>query len=193
MNLAGRILHWAGWKFTINITPLDKCVIVIAPHTSNWDFILGELAIHSVGMKAGFLMKSTWFFFPLGFLMRGLGGIAVNRKHSGNVTHAVVEAFNTHQRLAIGITPEGTRSANPHWHTGALRIAKEAQVPLVLAYFDYGKREVCIDRIMQLTDDVDADMLRIKQYYRHFTARYPEKFTTGLDEEDRAQQFNQQH
>ena len=62
-----------GWKFVVNIPPLKKCVICVAPHTSNWDFIMGELAIHSVGMKAGFLMKDTWFFFPVGQLMKALG------------------------------------------------------------------------------------------------------------------------
>lgn len=180
MGLAGWILDKAGWVFTVNTQIPDKCVIVIAPHTSNWDFVLGELAIHSVGLKAGFLMKSAWFFFPLGCLMRKLGGIPVNRREHGVVTQAVVEAFNRHDRFAIGVTPEGTRSANPNWHTGALRIAREAGVPLLLAYIDYGLREVCIDCTFDLTDDMDEDMKSIKQYYRYYTARYPEKFTTGL-------------
>jgi len=112
--------------------------------------------------------------------MRKLGGIPVNRREHGGVTQAVINAFNSHDRLAIGITPEGTRSANPDWHKGALHIAREAQVPLVLAYFDYGIQEVCIDQYFELTDDVDADMTRLKRYFSQFTARYPEKFVTGL-------------
>lgn len=182
MNFSARILKWAGWTFKVNLAMPDKCIIVIAPHTSNWDFILGELGIHSVGMKAGFLMKDTWFFFPLGYLMKGLGGIPVNRRQHGNLTQSIVEAYNATPRLAIGVTPEGTRSANPNWHKGAIFMARDARVPLVLAYFDYRQRVVCIDREFPLSDDADADMARIKHYFmQHGCGRYPEKFVTGLE------------
>ena len=172
----------AGWTFKVNLTMPDKCVIVIAPHTSNWDFILGELAIHSVGMKAGFLMKDTWFFFPLGYLLKGFGVIPVNRRQHGNLTQSIVEAYNATPKLAIGVTPEGTRSANPNWHKGAIFMARDAGVPLVLAYFDYKEHVVCIDKVFELSDDAEADLMRIKQYYRHCHAKYPEKFVTGLED-----------
>ena len=181
MNLSGWILKKTGWTFKVNLTMPDKCIIIIAPHTSNWDFILGELAIHSVGMKAGFLMKDTWFFFPLGYLLRGLGGIPVNRRQHGNLTQSIVEAYNITSKLAIGVTPEGTRSANPNWHKGAIFMARDAQVPVVLAYFDYDNKVVCIDKEFELSDDADADMLRIKQYFaQHGSGKYHEKFVTGL-------------
>ena len=148
MNLSGWILKKTGWTFKVNLEMPDKCIIVIAPHTSNWDFILGELGIHSVGMKAGFLMKDTWFFFP----------------------------------VAIGVTPEGTRSANPNWHKGAIFMARDAKVPLVLAYFDYNNRVVCIDRELELSDDADADLIRIKRYFKqNGCGKFPEKFVTGLE------------
>ncbi len=182
MNFSGWILKKAGWTFKVNLTMPDKCIIVIAPHTSNWDFILGELAIHSVGMKAGFLMKDTWFFFPVGYLMKALGGIPVNRRQHGNLTQSIVEAYNTTPRLAIGVTPEGTRSANPNWHKGAIFMARDARVPLVLAYFDYKQRVVCIDREFELSDDADGDLSRIKQYFmQHGSPKFPEKFVTGLE------------
>ncbi len=182
MNIAGWILKKFGWSFKVNLSLPDKCIIVIAPHTSNWDFILGELAIHSVGMKAGFLMKDTWFFFPLGYLLKGLGGIPVNRRQHGNLTQSIVEAYNTAGKLAIGVTPEGTRSPNPNWHKGAIFMAREAGVPMVLAYFDYKSRLVCIDREIPLTDDADADLISIKQYYmQHGHGKYPDKFITGLE------------
>ena len=181
MNLSGWILKKAGWTFKVNLTVPDKCVIIVAPHTSNWDFILGELAIHSAGLKAGFLMKDTWFFFPMGFLLKALGGIPVNRRQHGHLTQSIVNAYNTTPKLAIGVTPEGTRSANPNWHKGAIFMARDAKVPLLLAYFDYEQRVVCIDKVLELTDDPDADLLRIKQYYQPFKGRYPEKFVTGLE------------
>jgi len=177
MNLAGWILKKAGWKFNINIPPTPKCVIAIAPHTSNWDFILGELAIRSVGMKAGFLMKDTWFFFPLGYFMRAIGGIPVKQSKNTRVTDSVVAAFKSRDELVIGVTPEGTRSARERWRTGFMHIAREAEVPLALAYIDYPSRTVCIDRFYELTGDIDADMAGIKEYYSHYTGRFPEKFT----------------
>ena len=173
-----------GWKFVVNIPPLKKCVICVAPHTSNWDFIMGELAIHSVGMKAGFLMKDTWFFFPLKYLLFALGGVPVSRERRTNVTGGVIDSFNRHETLAVAVTPEGTRSRNPHWHKGFLYMAKEADVPIVLGYFDYKEKIACLDCIFEPTGDVDADMLAIKQYYinKGKGARYPEKFATGLEE-----------
>ena len=176
MKLAAWILKKAGWKFQTNITLPTKCVIAIAPHTSNWDFIVGELAVRSVGMKARFLMKSTWFFFPLGYIMKAIGGIPVNRNKNTRVTDQVVQAFNMHDNLIVGVTPEGTRSRNENWRTGFLHIAQEAQVPLALAYIDYSTHTVCIDRFYEITGDYDADMAGIKQYFSKYKAKYPEKF-----------------
>ena len=166
----------------MNIPPTPKCVVCVAPHTSNWDFIIGELSIRSVGMRAGFLMKHTWFFFPMGCLMRGIGGIPVKQHTHTNVSEHVVEAYNTHDSLWIAVTPEGTRSPNPNWHKGFLHIARQAQVPVILAYFDYAHHRVCIDRELPLTGDAEADLLTVKRYYEQTpcSGRRPEKFTTGL-------------
>ncbi len=153
----------------------------MAPHTSNWDFILGELCIRSKGMKAGFLMKDTWFFFPLGFFLRKIGGVPVAQHRHTNVSATVTESFNTHRQLAIAVTPEGTRSLNAKWHKGFLYIAKEANVPVILAYVDYPNRTVCIDCEYKPSGDIDADLEQIKLYYKnHGCAKFPEKFSTGL-------------
>ena len=169
-----------GWRFVNNTPPVPKSVICIAPHTSNWDFIIGELAVKSAGFKAGFLMKDTWFFFPFNLFLHAIGGIPVSQHHRTDVTASVVKAFNSHDRLAIGITPEGTRSPNPHWHRGFLYIARAAQVPVILAYIDYATRTVCIDRFFEPSGDIEKDMTDIKNYYKDFTGRHPEKFVTGL-------------
>ena len=174
-----------GWKFIVNIPPVNKCVICVAPHTSNWDFIMGELASRSVGMKAKFLMKDTWFFFPLKYLLKALGGIPVSRKHRTNVTGDVVDCFNKLDKLVVAVTPEGTRSLNPHWHKGFLYIAHEAKVPIVLGYFNYPEKIVCLDKIFEPTGDIDADMLSIKKYYdsSNICGKYHENFTTGLEKQ----------
>ena len=132
MNIWQRLLQRAGWSFSINIDAeaIPRCVICVAPHTSNWDFVLGEVCIRSVGRTAGFLMKSTWFFFPLGALLRRIGGVAVDRRAHANVTEQVARRLQQSQQMWIAITPEGTRSANPNWHKGCLHIAREAGVPL---------------------------------------------------------------
>lgn len=182
MNLAGWILKKAGWTFSINVELPPKCVVCVAPHTSNWDFVLGELCIRSVGRTAGFLMKNTWFFFPMGLLLRRIGGIAVKQHEHTNVTEQVVAEFASHDHLMIAVTPEGTRSPNTKWHRGFLYISRQANVPIVLAYIDYGCRKVCLDRLFTPTDDVEADMTSIKRYYTGFTARFPEKFVTGLND-----------
>ena len=173
-----------GWNFIVNIPPTPKCVICVAPHTSNWDFIMGEIASRSVGMKAKFLMKDTWFFFPLKYLLKALGGIPVSRRHRNNVTSIVVDSFKTQAELVVAVTPEGTRSLNSHWHKGFLYIAHDASVPIVLGYFNYEKKIVCLDRIFTTTGNIEADIIAIKQYYQDCDccAKFPEKFTTGLNE-----------
>jgi len=174
-----------GWKFVVNIPPVKKCVICVAPHTSNWDFIMGELASRSVGMKAKFLMKDTWFFFPLKYLLYALGGIPVTRGRRTNVTGGVVDTFNKRENLVVAVTPEGTRSRNEHWHKGFLYMARDAKVPIVLGYFNYEKKIVCLDRIFDTSGDIDSDLIAIKRYYDSVDCKgkYPEKFTTGLEQQ----------
>ena len=178
MNLAGYILRRRGWKFEIQCELPSRGVVCVAPHTSNWDFILGELAIRSVGKTAGFLMKSTWFFFPLGVLLRAIGGIPVSRRRHTNVTAGVVESFHKRDSLLVAVTPEGTRSANANWHKGFLFIAREAKVPVILGCIDYKRRLVSLEQLFTPGDDPDSDLAAIKRYYagRGDAARFPEKF-----------------
>ncbi len=169
-----------GWKVSITIPDYPKCIVCVAPHTSNWDFILGELAYTSIGRKAGFLMKDTWFFWPLGYFFRAIGGIAVPRRHKGKrpLTEVVAEMFNESDRLTIAITPEGTRSRTSDWHTGFLRIAKAANVPIVLGVLDFATKNIMIEHTFEPTGDVDTDMRRIKEFYRPYKGKHPDKFTT---------------
>ena len=182
MNFAGRILKAFGWSVSITVPDYPKCIICVAPHTSNWDFILGELAIRSVGRKAGFLMKSSWFFFPLGCLFRAIGGIPVERKIKRiSLVEAIVDKFRREPKLTLAITPEGTRKRVENWHTGFLRIANEAAVPIALGVLDFSNKNIMVNDIFIPTGDIGNDMLAIKTFYRPYCGKYPEKFTTGLD------------
>ncbi|MDE6581661.1 MAG: 1-acyl-sn-glycerol-3-phosphate acyltransferase [Duncaniella sp.] len=180
MGICAWILKMARWKVIINVPEVPKSIIVVAPHTSNWDFVLCILASRAVGRKIGFLMKESWFFFPLNILFKALGGIPVSRRkdRKESLTDAVIEKFNHSERLTVAITPEGTRSLTTRWHTGFLRIAQGAHIPIFLAALDFPSRTVILDREFVPTGDVDADMRAIKDYYRPFTGRYADRFTT---------------
>lgn len=179
MNFARRLLKWMGWGVEVSVPDLPKAIICVAPHTSNWDFIIGELAIRAVGRKAGFMMKSSWFFFPLGCLFKALGGIPVKRRNKHqSLVDVMVQRFKSEERLVVAITPEGTRSRTAAWHTGFLRIAREANVPIMLAVIDFRMKKAIINDMFIPTGDTDADMRAIKQYYKPFTGRHPENFTT---------------
>lgn len=181
MNIWGFALKLAGWTFDIKVPMIDKCVICVAPHTSNLDFILAISAYNSVGRKANFLMKSFWFFFPLKYLLRHFGGIPVERskdKKNGSLTEKVINLFRKEPYVNLAVTPEGTRSATDKWKTGFLYIAYGAKVPILLAVIDYSKKHMMIDKVYQPTGDVETDMKAIREYYSHWrnAARYPDKF-----------------
>lgn len=179
MRLSGLILKAAGWKVSVKAPDFDKCVVCVAPHTSNWDFVLGILSWWSVGRKAGFLMKDSWFFFPLGYLFKALGGIPVprGRKRKGrSLVDTLVDRFNTAKQLNLAVTPEGTRSRVTDWHTGFLQIALRANVPVLLGVIDYEKKLVMVNEVFTPSGDIDKDMRLVKDYYKPFSGRYPEKF-----------------
>lgn len=179
MNIWKFILNRFHWKVEITAPQRDKCVICVAPHTSNWDFILGLFAYKSIGREANFLMKEFWFFFPLKYLLRTLGGIPVPRNNKkGSLTESVINLFDTRDYVNLAVTPEGTRSLTDKWKTGFLYIAYGAGVPIQLGVIDYKRKAVIIDKEYQPVGNVEKDMEAIRAYYAQFpdAACYPEKF-----------------
>lgn len=171
------LLRWFGWRPGPHVgVDLPKCVICVAPHTSNWDFIVGKLFYTAIGLTAGFLMKKECFVFPFNFIFRGMGGIPVDRDKRRSLTDQVVEMFQTHDRFQVAITPEGTRKRVEEWRKGFYYIALKAQVPILIGYLDYGKKEVGIKDIFYPTGDIDRDMAVIRGKYKGVTARHPECF-----------------
>lgn len=177
-KIASLLLRMAGWTVEVSVPDYPKCIICVAPHTSNWDFILAELAYTSVGRKAGFLMKAAWFFWPLGCLFRAIGGIAVPKVRGSQLSELIIEKFRKSARMQLAITPEGTRSRVSQWRTGFLHIAYEAQVPIVIGSIDASTRRISIVKEFEPSGDIEADMRAIKAYYKPFTGIKPEKFTT---------------
>lgn len=178
MNIWGRCLKWFGWKVSITAPRRDKCIICVAPHTSNLDFLLGLAAYRSLGREANFLMKEFWFFFPLKYLLRAFGGIPVPKKHGGNLTSYLVDRMKSASYMNLAVTPEGTRSPVEKWRTGFLRIAWEAKVPVQLGVIDYGRKEIIIAEEFHPTGDIEKDLAAVRAYYRQFpdAAKYPAKY-----------------
>lgn len=176
-TIAKAILKLIGWQVNDSVGYLPKCVICVAPHTSNYDFILGELAYLSLGRTAGFLMKKDWFFFPLGILFRAIGGVPVDRSRKTSLTRQLADEFNKRSQFNIAITPEGTRKAVTDWKAGFYFIAKEANVPILLATINYGAKRVDLFEKFTPTDNVEADLAYIKSRFTDASAaRHPEKF-----------------
>ena len=165
-----------GWQVEMTVPYRDKCIICVAPHTSNWDFIIAELYYHSIGRTAGFLMKKEWFFWPMGVLFRSMGGIPVERNRHVSLTDRVAEAAIKAERFELAVTPEGTRSLATKWKRGFYFIALKAGLPIQLYAIDYkNKRIVCTKELVP-SGDVEADMRLIMDYYRPYEGKYPGKF-----------------
>lgn len=165
-----------GWKALVTVTEPAKSVICVAPHTSNWDFIIGKLFYWSLNRKSSFLMKKSWFFFPFGSFLRRVGGIAVDRTKHTSVTEQMADEFNNHETFHLAVTPEGTRKLVSKWKMGFYYIAVTANVPIQLAYLDYAKKEMGIGAIVNPSGDEKADMAIIQAFYKNVGAKHPEKF-----------------
>ena len=179
LKLISRIyIKLIGWKITGSFPEgLKKCVIVAAPHTSNLDFIIGRAGFYNFGIKKmSFLIKKELFKFPLGGIIRALGGIPVDRGGSNNTVIAVSRMFKEKENFFLIIAPEGTRKYVENWKKGFYHIAVNAKVPIVLCYVDYGKKEGGIGPVLYPTGNFEEDLKFIEDFYRTKTAKYPEMF-----------------
>ncbi len=168
-----------GWTKDVSENIPEKCIICLAPHTSNWDFVIGQLYALAEGMKTNFLMKKEWFFWPLGYLFRKMGGIAVYRDKRCSMTDTLVETARKEKHFVLCITPEATRALNPDWKKGFYYIALGAQIPILLYGVDYEKKLIRCTKSMVPVGDLDTELREIKLYYKDFKGKYPEKFTLG--------------
>ena len=165
-----------GWKTGSVLDPsVKKCVLVGAPHTSNMDFPIALATLYASGVNVRFLAKKSLFNFPLGILMRAMGGIAVDRSKHNNMVDMMIHMFASTTSLILLIPAEGTRSYVKEWKSGFYYTAVGAKVPIVLGYLDYGKKDAGFGKLYYPTGDYQKDLTEIKNFYRQFTPRYPEK------------------
>ncbi len=165
-----------GWRNEVTIALPDKYIVALAPHTSNWDFILGQLYSRAESFRCQFMMKKEWFRFPLGGLMRRLGGIPVERSRKTSLTDQLAQVARSSDTFALCITPEGTRKPVSEWKNGFYYIALKANIPILLFGLDYAtKRIVCTKSILP-NGDIEAQMPEIREYFRQFQGKHPENF-----------------
>jgi 1-acyl-sn-glycerol-3-phosphate acyltransferase len=165
-----------GWKLNVTEQLPGKGILCLAPHTSNWDFVIGQLYARAEGLKTNFLMKKEWFFWPLGPIFRKMGGIPVFRQKKTSMTETLAEIAKKEDRFRLAITPEGTRKANPEWKKGFYYIALAARIPVLLYGLDYEKKLIYCTRSFVPTGNVEADMQEIKSYFKDFKGKRPEQF-----------------
>lgn len=166
----------SGWKASLQAELLPKCVICVAPHTSNWDFIIGLLFYKSIGGRPHILMKKSWFIFPLNFILKAMGAVPVDRNRRSSLTDQMCDEFSHRPHFQLAIAPEGTRKKNPKWKSGFYYIAWEAHVPIVLAYLDYAKKIIGVIENFIPTGNIHADMDHIKQKYLGIVGKKPAQF-----------------
>jgi len=173
--IAQFILRMTGWRTHVIPPPTSRYVLIGAPHTSNWDFISALLLMTAESIPIRIIGKVSLFRGPLGVLMRSIGAIPVNRRERANFVDQVVKKFDEYDELVIGISPEGTRKKTSHWRTGFYYIALKADVPIVMAYFDY-KNKVCgIGPSIKPTGDIQADFMVIREFYSGIVGKHPQK------------------
>lgn len=165
-----------GWKVENVIADIPKCVIVVAPHTSNWDFIIGKLAYWSIGRTANFLIKKEWFVFPFNIFFKSVGGIPVERNKKTSMTETLAAQFDKYDRLQLAITPEGTRKRVDEWKKGFYFIALKAKVPIVLVGLDYVKKVASFLNVFHPTGDFESDIIKIKGFYKGIIGKHPNNF-----------------
>ncbi|WP_346754199.1 1-acyl-sn-glycerol-3-phosphate acyltransferase [Splendidivirga corallicola] len=163
-----------GWRIEGEPpTNLDKYVITVGPHTSNWDFVMGVMVRSITRMKVKYLAKQELFVFPFGWFFRALGGYPVNRTKNTNMVDNVVAIFEHHQRFAIAVTPEGTRKKVQKLKTGFYYIADKAKVPIVMAGLDYKNKCAIFSDPFFPQGDIESDLRKIIGFYSNVTGKIP--------------------
>ncbi len=180
-RFCGWVLKKMGWTRVGGPVPEKKALLLGVPHTSLWDFVVSYFFYTSYGkQKARVIVKRELFFWPLGGLLRRMGGIPVDRTNATTLVRSLISEMEKRDEFILAIAPEGTRKPVKRWKTGFHTIAKETGVPVYLAYFDWGTKRISCGEKFPLSDNPRADMEKIQQIYEdmHVRGKHPERFVT---------------
>jgi len=174
MQLSSLFLRSLGWNIQNNVTVPSKFIMILAPHTSNWDLIFMKALMDSLGRDFYWFGKKELFNWPMGVVFRRLGGISIDRSLQKNSVNRTVKMIQSQDRIIIGITPEGTRAKASGWKSGFYHIAYIARVPIVLAFLDYSLKVCGLGCVVEPSGDITVDMKLIRKFYSGITPKHPE-------------------
>ncbi|HWB62664.1 MAG TPA: 1-acyl-sn-glycerol-3-phosphate acyltransferase [Chitinophagales bacterium] len=188
-KLLSRFIFWLfGWKLDARLkADFRRCVMIAAPHTSNWDFIFARAAFSLLGIPVRFTVKHEWLRFPFKGAMLAMGAIGIDRspKKPGeprpSMTDAMIDLFKNNKELVVLVTPEGTRSLRTKWKTGFYHVAVGAGVPVALGYLDFKNKVAGVGKIVYPSGDMQKDMHEIMEFYKDIPPKHPEKFSIDQD------------
>ena len=170
------MMRLSGWGFEGTVPNEPKAILLVAPHTSNWDFPVGVWVQFALRLKASFLAKHSLFWWPAGVFLRSIGGIAIDRSKAAGIAEDTTRAFRERDRLLLVIAPEGTRRKSKKWKSGFYRIAMAAEIPIVLIAFDYSRKVVRFGPLFRPTGDYEKDLPEIQSHFGPHMALRPENY-----------------
>ena len=174
--IAKFILWIFGWKMIGGAPDAKKLVLTIAPHTSNWDFVLGKLASWVTGVNTQIIIKKEMFTFFLGPILKFWGAVPLDRSNTGSVVDDIVKLINEKDEFLLAITPEGTRKRNPEWKTGFYRIAVGAKIPIYYAFIDFKTKTMGMSQRFDPTGDYEKDIIEIKNFFKDMEGYHRNQF-----------------
>jgi 1-acyl-sn-glycerol-3-phosphate acyltransferase len=176
MATARLMMLASGWRFEGALPNLRQFVLIVAPHTSNWDFPIGIMAMFALDLRATFLGKDTLFNPAFGYVFRWMGGVPVDRRSPHNVVEQTIEYFKTRDQMVLALSPEGTRKRTPRWRTGFYWVAVGAGVPIVPVALDFPRRKYVIHAPQMMTGDAEQDIAHLQTFFRADQACKPERY-----------------
>lgn len=166
------ILSSMGWRFEGRLPDLKKFVAIGAPHTSNWDFVIGMSALMALGIRVNWIGKDSIFKWPVKYIWQWLGGKPVDRFHPHGVVQQTVDLIKSHEHFVLGLSPEGTRKDMTQWRTGFYHMAHGAEVPLLFVYFDYKNKALGFGPLFFTTGELEKDLPQMLKYYKAFSGKF---------------------
>lgn len=176
-RIARLIMRVGGWTAVGGDIPDPEAVLIAAPHTSNWDGFWALTYKVAVGLDVKFFAKHSLFWFPLGSVLRALGGIKLDRGRAASAVDQAIAMFEERDTLYFGLAPEGTRKKADCWKTGFYRIATGANVPVYLAFLDYANKRAGIGPKIELSGEPETDLAAIREFYKDIEGRWPEQMS----------------